>query len=120
MPEGYTVGLAAFSGAGDAIGNAVQHYGGLADELEQHIRTLRDNQALTGGFGVTGHFQILLAEFGREWLTTMDQFVVEERAFVEFLKGFATRLAQTQDGYRLAELRHAENFENISRSISER
>lgn len=120
MPEGFIVGLTGFNEAKAAVDKAVTHYEGLADELDHNIKRLRDNESLMGGHGVTGHFQNLLAEFGREWLHAMDRFIAEERAFVAFLRGFATRLGETHDDYLLAEARHTESFEDISRSISER
>ncbi|OLF06372.1 hypothetical protein BLA60_32605 [Actinophytocola xinjiangensis] len=120
MAEGFTVGLTAFSGATAAVEQAVGHYRSLADALEGDLTSVRDTTSLTGGFGATGHFQGLLAEFSHEWLATMAEFVKEERAFVTFLEGFAKRLEQTRGEYQSTEARHAEVFENISRSIGER
>ncbi|PXY27736.1 hypothetical protein [Prauserella muralis] len=119
MASGFQVDLAAFSTAKEAVDAAVAHYGALATALEQNIGSLREQEALSGGFGVTGMFQGLLGEFGREWLAQMDQFVAEERAFVEFLKGMSERLQNSHTLYLEAESNHVGLLDEIGRTLDQ-
>jgi hypothetical protein len=120
MSDDFRVNLAAFGGASGAktsVDEAAEHYDALADALGANIGSLRTDKAFSGGFGITGHFQDRLNEFGRVWMDTMDQFAAEERAFVTFLQGFSARLADTHDLYRDTDSHGAGVFDDIARWI---
>lgn len=116
MPD-FTANLAAFGNAKDAVDKAATHYDTLAKALEANVKSLRDGHALSGGPGITGMFQGLLDEFGREWLAAMDQFVGEEHGFVTFLQGFSTRLQDTHDLYQQIDTDHSRIFDGIGNSL---
>lgn len=111
------VNLDLFDEAKAAADAAAEHYGGLAEELALNAKSLHDKRSLDGGFGITGHFQNLLAEFGREWLTMLNLFVADERAFAQFLKGFSARLEASHVTYRNTEQRIAKSFDDIALSM---
>jgi uncharacterized protein YukE len=115
MSDSFHVNLSAFGGAKASVDKAAQHYDALRNELRGNVGSLREGKVFSGGFGITGHFQDSLNDFGQAWTDTMDEFAVEERAFVTFLQGFSVRLADTHDLYRDTDTRGAGAFDDIAR-----
>jgi hypothetical protein len=69
---------------------------------------------------VTGMFQGLIGEFGREWLAQMDLLAQEERAFVAFLQGMSERLRTAHGLVRSAEENHVSMLREIGRNLDAR
>lgn len=93
--------------------NAAVHYAEMVRRLHRAWDDI-SVQALTGGYGVTGHYQGRLSGFGQEWLEKFDLFVADHERVVVFLERLRDATKGAQRIYQDDERDIAASFTDIS------